>query len=388
MTISKKIPLVFCAATAFALAHANPSINAPAFAADGAPTAANAGNATIAKKDMTDAEIAEVVRKAELGDPANLLALGTFHAYAQYGFAKDPQKAMALVLAAAQKSFPPAEAFLGYLYGEGKVIPQDMKKAVYWREKAATDGDAQEKWSVGSAYLYGFMLPKDQIRALYWITEAANAGNAPAILKLVEIYKNLKDKKQFSYWQAKRFELEIQGAKNGDSEIMAEVARKYMLGKGGAPQNKRLAVHWYLKAAEAGNQKAMEKVAQMYAKGKFLKKNPQKAQEYFEKLAQSDASYCFKISAFYADGSDGFPEDEELALFWLERAAEKSNYSTKMYVAWKYWAGNAIKKNPQKALFWFNEALKEPVNEHTRDSIEKSISAIKRGQPAPQKFAL
>ena len=64
MTISKKIPLVFCAATAFALAHATPNNSAPALASGGAALTATTGNATIAKKDMTDAEIAEVVRKA------------------------------------------------------------------------------------------------------------------------------------------------------------------------------------------------------------------------------------------------------------------------------------------------------------------------------------
>ena len=66
-----------------------------------------------------------------------------------------------------------------------------------------------------------------------------------------------------------------------------------MKGTEGLPRNRAQAIYWYKQAAEKGNIEAMEKISQMYAKGRFLPKNPEKAQFYFEKLAETDVRYCF-----------------------------------------------------------------------------------------------
>ena len=139
---------------------------------------------------------------------------------------------------------------------------------------------------------------------------------------------------------------------------------------------------------------AMEKVAQMYAKGRFLPKKPEKAQEYFEKLAALDNAYCFKISSFYADGSNGFPRDDDMSTKWLERGAQNADDSTKLYVAWRFWKGFETAKNPTKAIYWCSKVLETaPKGEEAQRAIfgafrvaEKMISDISNNLPPPENF--
>ena len=136
--------------------------------------------------------LSELESKAASGDANALFALGTYYAKGENGAEKNPQKAIGLLTKAAEANIPAAQAYLGYLYGEGKLVERNMDLAVYWRELAAANGKAEDKWVLGNAFLYGFFLPKNQVKALFWISQAAEEGDGRAILKLIEIYKNLK----------------------------------------------------------------------------------------------------------------------------------------------------------------------------------------------------
>ena len=241
-------------------------------------------------------DIEKIRAKADSGDAQSQLALGVLYASGQGGVEKNPALALEYVKAAAESGFAPAQTFLGCAYAEGKIVPRDMNAAVRWRELGAKNGSPADKWSLGNAFLYGYLVPKDQIKAVYWITQSANEGHAESILKLVEIYKNLERPEDEKMWARKYAQLEIAAAQKGNVGAMTSVASQYMSGKGGLERNRAQAIYWYKKAADLGGREAMEKIAQMYAKGRFLPKNPEKAQFYFEKLAAEDNAYCLKIS--------------------------------------------------------------------------------------------
>ncbi len=292
-----------------------------------------------AKKTSTisSEQIDSIVKKAEEGDAQSQLALGVLYVRGVSGFPKDNEKALDWISKAAMQKNPAALAYLGYIYAEGKLVKRDMKKAVEYRELAAELGDASVKWTLGNAYLYGFLVPKNQMRGLHWITRAAELGYAEAIKKLVEIYTNIGNEQELAKWNTKLSEVRVMEAKKGDTQAMFDIAEKYMSGDDGLPRNRFKAIYWYKKAAELGNKDAMDKVAKMYARGKFLPKNHEKALEYFEKLASIDFAYCFKISSYYGEGKEGFPKDEKKSIDWFARGAKNSDASTKMYLVWKYW---------------------------------------------------
>ncbi len=291
-------------------------------------------------KGISKEQIDDIVKKANKGDAPSQLALGVFYANGSAGFSKDTEKALEWIEKSVMQKNPAALAYLGYIYAEGKIVKRDMKKAVEYRELAAELGDATTKWTLGNAYLYGFLVPKNQMRALYWITNAAELGYVEAIKKLVEIYTNLNNTEELVKWNAKLSALKEEDAKKGNPQAMFEVAEKYMSGEDGLPRHRRKAIFWYKKAADSGNKDAMDKVAKMYARGKFLPQNHEKALAYFEKLANLDFSYCFKISSYYGEGKEGFPLDEKKSIEWFARGAKNSDASTKIYLVWKYWNFN------------------------------------------------
>ena len=67
-----------------------------------------------------------------------------------------------------------------WLYTDGKGIPQDSEKAVFWLEKAANQGDAQHQYWLGKRYADGKGIPQNSAKAVYWIRKAADSGFSSA----------------------------------------------------------------------------------------------------------------------------------------------------------------------------------------------------------------
>lgn len=294
-------------------------------------------NSQVAKEKTKKVDIDEIIAKATAGDANAQLALGSYFAKGENGIPKDGAKAIEWLEKSANQKNSPAMSYLGYIYAEGKLVPRDMNKAIQWREAGAKCGDASVKWTLGSAYLYGFLVPKNHIKALHWITLAAEEGYVEAMKKLIEIYTKLDKPEELAKWNARYAQVLLVFAEKGNVDAMFEVAEKYMSGKDGLPRHRVRAIYWYRKAADAGNRDAIEKVAKMYSKGQFLPKNLERALQYYEKLAEVDPSYTFKLSAYYAEGKNGFPQDSKKSLEWYARGAQKSDVSTRMYLVWRFW---------------------------------------------------
>lgn len=345
-------------------------------------------------------EIASIKIKAEAGDAESQLALGALCINGYENNAPDAEKGLEWINKAAAQNLSAAQQFLGYIYGEGRIVKRDYEKAAYWRELAAKDGSANDKWTLGSAYLYGFFMPKDQVKAVEWITAAADEGHIDAINKLIEIYTNFKSQEHIDYWKGELAKTELEEAKKGNVRAMAVVAEKFMSGKDGLPRNRANAIYWYKTAADKKHPDAMMAMGKMYAKGRFVSKNPELAQKYFDELANADIRYAVKISDYYADDRGGYEADIEKANEWFERwvASDMADVTTRLSWAWKYWAGaSGLKQDREKAAYWAGKAIEAndamlmtqsegaPVESLIKsDNIRKMIADIKAGKEAPQ----
>ena len=345
-------------------------------------------------------EIASIKIKAEAGDAESQLALGALCINGYENNAPDAEKGLEWINRAAAQNLSAAQQFLGYIYGEGRIVKRDFEKAVHWRELAAKGGTANDKWALGSAYLYGFFMPKDQVKAVEWITAAADEGHIDAINKLIEIYTNFKSQEHIDYWKGELAKTELEEAKKGNVRAMAVVAEKFMSGKDGLPRNRANAIYWYKTAADKKHPDAMMAMGKMYAKGRFVSKNPELAQKYFDELANADIRYAVKISDYYADDRGGYEADIEKANEWFERwvASDMADVTTRLSWAWKYWAGaSGLKRDREKAAYWAGKAIEAndamlmtqsegaPVESLIKsDNIRKMIADIKAGKEAPQ----
>lgn len=66
-----------------------------------------------------------------------------------------------------------AQTSLGFLYYNGKGIPQDYEKAREWLEIAAAQGYAAAQGVFGVLYMKGHGVPRDNVRAYMWFNLAA-----------------------------------------------------------------------------------------------------------------------------------------------------------------------------------------------------------------------
>jgi TPR repeat protein len=80
------------------------------------------------------------------------------------------------------------ETALGEAYLTGKGVPQDIKQAAYWYEKAAGLGDPVAQNQIGYLYQVGLGVPADPIRAVHWYQLAAANGLADAKVNLAVAY--------------------------------------------------------------------------------------------------------------------------------------------------------------------------------------------------------
>jgi hypothetical protein len=81
-----------------------------------------------------------------------------------------------------------AQAFMGWIYYEGKGVPQDYTKAVKWYKLAAEQGDADPQFKLALMYDLGQGVPKDYTEAVKWYVLAAEQGNFLAQNKLGVMY--------------------------------------------------------------------------------------------------------------------------------------------------------------------------------------------------------
>jgi TPR repeat protein len=121
------------------------------------------------------------------------------------------------------------------------------------------------------------------------------------------------------------FEKKQQSALLGDADSMFELGLCYVKGDG-CTLNLAAAVHWYERAAVAGNHQAMVNCGQLLLRGGAgVQPNKFRALEWFRKAeAAGSKSALFEIGQCHAKGW-GVEENASVAVEWFKRAAEKGD---------------------------------------------------------------
>ena len=85
----------------------------------------------------------------------------------------DYNRAVLLLLPAAERGNPRAQGLVGFMYATGKGVPQSYDVATYWYRLAAEGGDTTAQYLLGLAYDKGQGLPLDEVAAYKWLNLAA-----------------------------------------------------------------------------------------------------------------------------------------------------------------------------------------------------------------------
>jgi uncharacterized protein len=154
---------------------------------------------------------------------------------------------LALLRPLADQGNAVAQTGLGFMYREGRGVPQDDAQAAAWFRKAADQGADYAQVMLGMMYRKGSGVPQDDAQAAAWFRKPADQGDAGAQVMLGMMYKKGSGVPQGAAqaWFRK-------AADRGDADAQLELGFMYNEGRG-VPQDDAQAAAWFLKAADQGN---------------------------------------------------------------------------------------------------------------------------------------
>ena len=157
---------------------------------------------------------------------------------------------------------------LGYMFEDGKGVPQDFAEAKIWYRRAADQGHADAQYSLGYMYENRKGVPQDYTEAAKWYRKAADQGHADAQYSLGVMYEKGQGVPQ-DYAEAEKWYRKA--ADQGYAYAPYNLARKYA-------KDHAEAAKWYRKAADQGHADAQYSVCYMYKKGKGVPQDYAEAQ--------------------------------------------------------------------------------------------------------------
>lgn len=138
--------------------------------------------------------------------------------------AKDYQKAVVKLRAAAEKGHKKAQYRLGLCYDKGRGVAEDDAAAFKWYAKSAAQDYAKAQYQLGKCYKDGEGVEKDRKKAVEMFTKAAKQDNADAQYQLGKAYMKGKgvaaNEKTARIWLKKA----VKNEKDGD-KILAKIRK-------------------------------------------------------------------------------------------------------------------------------------------------------------------
>jgi len=243
-------------------------------------------------------------KAAEQGDIDAQYTLGVAYCKGD-GVERDYNEAAKRFRKAAEHGHIDAQCLLGALYNDGKGVKKDDHKAVEWYRKAAEQGDAGAQYNLGIAYFIGKGVTGNFTKAVEWFDKAVEQGEENAISKTEEIRKEI-----------------IKNAEVGNVAAQSTLAKLYLQGSFGLPQDVEKAVTWLRLAAEQGDEDCQYNLVQLL---KLLGNARIKGSEIkLQKQISQSASI-----------SQGEPPDDLMGLYLYALKEKNEGNFEKAIVIWK-----------------------------------------------------
>lgn len=134
------------------------------------------------------------------------------------------------------------------------------------------------------------------------------------------------------------------------------------------------AMKWFLKAGEQGNGEALYTIGDLYAEGKGVKKDINKAFYYYEKSAECGYSNGMNMMAlaFLYGGIEDYIVEKDIykAADYFRTSAELGNVAGQRWLGICYLEGIGIGQNHNEAVKWLKKAMKQG-DEDAKNILEK-----------------
>lgn len=160
-------------------------------------------------------------------------------------------------------------------------------------------------------------------------------------------------------------------AEAGDPTAQRDLGYGYLRGKN-VEQDYEKAFHWYSRAADAGDPRAMVAVSRLYRDGLGVRKNEHQARLYREHAVErarkvaagTDFAYVEEAIAWYFRpiGLDGTNANYVEELAWHRKAAMLGSGFSKLVIGAYYEFGMGVSRDRETAAIWYREAGLQGIN--------------------------
>jgi TPR repeat protein len=257
----------------------------------------------------------------------------------------------------------PTDADKQYLlasrYLSGENLYQDASRAAYWYEQAAKQNHAQAQFQLGEMYKHGTGVTASVAKAKLWLSKAANAGISDAEMSLRDLSeikisskvnvmktglpvteRNTIKKSNINSPVINHNHQANHSTENAtqnlprplqnEPNVQANTGMINALGKSNpTAKNANDEIQALIEAANNNELDAQVKLAEMYRKGRGVKRDLITAAQWYEKAAtEGDAEAQFNLGDMYKQGL-GVDKNNALAIKWLRKAANQGHEAAK-----------------------------------------------------------
>ena len=263
-----------------------------------------------------------------------LLGIGDAFALAQTTIPDKPAGELSLseVKTRAEAGDAVAQNELGIRYRLGIDVGKDPGKALAWFLKAAQQGNAKAYFNLGAAYYNGDGVPVNDEESCVWFMLAADAGDARGRDAVERVRRDEKP--------------------NGMVQCDAATASLYLRG-GPIKQDLGQALHWYTKAANDGSSVACERLAYLYSQGIGVQPDKEQSLKWLKRSANLGYPLAvFELGMAYETGTTA-PQDMDMARRLYNQAAHSGQPDALMALGNLYAEGRGTKADAQKAFMYY-----------------------------------
>ncbi len=239
---------------------------------------------------------------------------------------------------------------IGVAYENGRGVPKDLSKAVYWYQKSADQNYDYGCYNLAYAYHHGWGIDQDHKKALYYYEKAAEQGHTASQYTAGKAYKwGSKwgtgisiDLEKAVYWLNK-------AAEKNDDDAIYELGHCYRYGIG-VEENLTTSFSYFMKSAEVGRTDAQAHIGICYEQGDGVAADLDTAKHWYTLAAEkNDMTACANLARIYRFNYS----DYKSAIYWYEKAAGLEYDNAYYQLAYLYHHGEGVAKDLEKARTYY-----------------------------------
>lgn len=281
----------------------------------------------------------------EYGDPYATAIMGVLHCQGHVVLQND-EKGIELFKKSADANCAYGMMLLGVAHMEGKLGTADSHQAFLWLKKASDRGLPLANFAIASLLYEKKIHEQDQAAALLCVRKAADQGDSTAQFILGMWYSDSDKNKAKEFYE--------KAAKQGNPMAQVMLAIAYMEAKDYKQSEK-----WALLAAKQEPPLGMTLLFALYWFDESPLQDRKKAIDWLTKAANAgDAAAQYQLACMHLNGN-GVKKDYKLGFKYCSLSAEQGNAEGQCVLAICYENGYGTSKNRSKAIEWYKKSAKQ-----------------------------